>query len=376
MDNIKINICGDLVITDKHLPTIDNEIIDFFSRSDINIVNLECPITESTNKIQKTGLHLSGNGNTIREIAKKLNINLFTLANNHIMDYGKEGLIDTLDFCNENKINTVGAGISFESAIEPVYFNCNEKKIVFLNFAENEWANSSKKQPGASPLNIIDNVNQIKKEKGNADIVIVIIHGGNEYYNLPNPRMQKQYRHYADNGADLIVGHHPHCVSGFEVYKGVPIIYSLGNFLFTKESDKESWYKGIILEINIKADNKIFFDLKYVRQSKENYSLFFLNEDQKILFQEEIQSYNKIIEEEQLLEEQWNNFLDTIKDQYLRAYSPINGVRNKKLKKILIKAGLENNFINKTHYLSVLNHIRCEAHLEASKAILEEYLRK
>jgi hypothetical protein len=102
----------------------------------------------------------------------------------------------------------------------------------------------------------------------------------------------------------------------------------------------------------------------------------FLNEDQKILFQEEIQSYNKIIQEEQLLEEQWNNFLVKIKDQYLRAYSPINGVRNKRLKKILIKAGLENNFINKTHYLSVLNHIRCEAHLEASKAILEEYLRK
>ena len=104
--------------------------------------------------------------------------------------------------------------------------------------------------------------------------------------------------------------------------------------------------------------------------------MFFLNEDQKILFQEEIQSYNKIIQEEQLLEEQWNNFLVKIKDQYLRAYSPINGVRNKRLKKILIKAGLENNFINKTHYLSVLNHIRCEAHLEASKAILEEYLRK
>lgn len=376
MKNIKINICGDFVITDKHLPTIDNEIIDFFSQSDINVVNLECPITESTNKIEKTGLHLRGNRNAIREIAKKLNINLFTLANNHIMDYGKKGLIDTIDFCNENKINTVGAGVSYERAIEPFYFNCNAKKIVFLNFAENEWANSSKKQPGASPLNIIDNVNQIKKEKGNADIVIVIIHGGNEYYNLPNPRMQKQYRHYADNGADLIVGHHPHCISGFEIYNEVPIIYSLGNFLFTKESEKESWYKGIILEINIQLDNKIRFDLKYVTQSKENFNLFFFKGDQKILVQEEIQLYNKIIEEEQLLEEKWNDFLKTIKNQYLRAYSPINGVRNKKLKKILIKAGLENKFINKSHYLSVLNHIRCEAHLEASKGILEEYLKK
>lgn len=104
--------------------------------------------------------------------------------------------------------------------------------------------------------------------------------------------------------------------------------------------------------------------------------MYFLKGDQKILVQEEIQRYNKIIDEEQLLEEKWYDFLKTIKNQYLRAYSPINGVRNKKLKKILIKAGLENKFINKSHYLSVLNHIRCEAHLEASKGILEEYLKK
>ena len=58
----------------------------------------------------------------------------------------------------------------------------------------------------------------------------MIVHGGHECYNLPSPRMQKQYLFYADQGADIVVGHHTHCISGYEVYKGVPIYYSLGNF--------------------------------------------------------------------------------------------------------------------------------------------------
>jgi poly-gamma-glutamate capsule biosynthesis protein CapA/YwtB (metallophosphatase superfamily) len=76
-------------------------------------------------------------------------------------------------------------------------------------------------------MDIIDNANQIKEAKATHDKVIVIVHGGHEYYNLPSPRMQKQYRFYADQGADFVVGHHTHCISGYEVYNGVPIYYSL-----------------------------------------------------------------------------------------------------------------------------------------------------
>ena len=71
---------------------------------------------------------------------------------------------------------------------------------------------------------------QIAKEDN--DLVIVIVHGGREHYQLPTPKQRERFRFYADAGADFVVGHHTHCYSGYEIYKGKPIFYSLGNFIF------------------------------------------------------------------------------------------------------------------------------------------------
>src|SRR5690606_16683331 len=117
---------------------------------------------------------------------------------------------------------------------------------------------------------VIDNVRQIKREKQISDKVIVIVHGGHEYYNLPSPRMVKQYRFYAENGADLVVGHHTHCISGHETYNGVPIFYSLGNFLFTKPSRHQSWYNGLVLEIFVDKFQDIDVKIHPVRQRKDD----------------------------------------------------------------------------------------------------------
>ena len=128
-------------------------------------------------------------------------------------------------------------------------------KIAILNFCENEWSIAEDDSPGANPMDIIDNTNHIREAKASHDKVIVIVHGGHEYYNLPSPRMQKQYRFYADQDADIVVGHNTHCISGSEMYKGVPIYYSLGNFLFTGRSTIENWYYGLVLELEIKDGN-------------------------------------------------------------------------------------------------------------------------
>ena len=97
-------------------------------------------------------------------------------------------------------------------------------KIAILNFCENEWSIAEDDSPGANPMDIIDNTNHIREAKASHDKVIVIVHGGHEYYNLPSPRMQKQYRFYADQDADIVVGHNTHCISGSEMYKGVELL--------------------------------------------------------------------------------------------------------------------------------------------------------
>jgi poly-gamma-glutamate capsule biosynthesis protein CapA/YwtB (metallophosphatase superfamily) len=171
---------------------------------------------------------------TIMPYLHQLKIDAVTMANNHILDYGYKGVKDTFKELVDHKIKYIGAGNDLTEARKPLSLHKDGMKIAILNFCENEWSIAEDDSPGANPMDIIDNTNQIREAKASHDKVIVIVHGGHEYYNLPSPRMQKQYRFYADQGADIVVGHHTHCISGNEVYKGVPIYYSLGNFFLQR----------------------------------------------------------------------------------------------------------------------------------------------
>src|SRR5690554_3036512 len=268
-----ILIAGDLVIDQAYKTSnINSNVVDLFNNSDLNIVNLEAPVTASNSKIIKTGPHLKSNEKSTLEVLKALRIDAVTLANNHLLDYDEKGVKDTLEFCENNKIQTVGAGMNLKEASKTKYFDTKEGKIALVNFAENEWSSATEETAGANPMDIIDNTNQIKEAKKNADFVFVIIHGGHEYYNLPSPRMQKQYRFYAEQGADIVIGHHTHCISGNEIHAGVPIYYSLGNFLFTSSSTYEDWYVGLVLEININK-GKLQCNLHPIQQEKETFAL-------------------------------------------------------------------------------------------------------
>jgi poly-gamma-glutamate capsule biosynthesis protein CapA/YwtB (metallophosphatase superfamily) len=191
---MKILITGDLLINKPYSDSqIDDEIKGLFSESDFNIVNLEAPVTESTSKILKTGPHLKSEKESTLEILKALNINLCTLANNHVLDYDEQGVLDTINFCKENNIQTVGAGKNKEEAAKVLYLETDVGKIAIINIAENEWASATDTTAGANGMDLIDDVKQIQKAKKQSDLVFVIVHGGHEYYNLPSPRMQKQW---------------------------------------------------------------------------------------------------------------------------------------------------------------------------------------
>ena len=195
------------------------------------ITNLECPLTLSNNSIEKTGPNLKAHPDCIEGI-KFGGFNVVNLANNHIMDYGEQGLIDTINICEKNKIHYVGAGQNINKVSKPLYLTVKETKIAIVNFCENEWSIAGKNKAGANPLNPIINYYQIKEAKENSDFALVIVHGGNEQYKYPSPRMVETYRFFADCGANTVIGHHTHCPSGYERYNNVPIFYSLGNLIF------------------------------------------------------------------------------------------------------------------------------------------------
>lgn len=252
MDEISIFISGDFsprhraseVIRNKEFTLLYGDVLPYIQKADISITNLESPLIDDGIPIPKTGPNLKSSIESV-EALKYAGFDMVTLANNHMMDYGAEGLYSTISTCENNGIRCIGAGRNFIEASKICYFERKGKTIAFINCCENEWSTTVDANPGCNPLNEVNIYYQIQEAKANADFVILIIHGGHETYELPSPRMKKLYRWFIDLGADAVIGHHTHCYSGSEVYKNKPIVYSLGNFIFYKKAPNPSWNIGV-----------------------------------------------------------------------------------------------------------------------------------
>lgn len=168
---------------------------------------------------------------------KEMDIDLVTLANNHALDYGTEALLDSIDTLDNADIAHVGAGKDLEAAREPVITELNGRTFAFIGATRvipvAEWA-AGTDRPGM--FSAYDGGEQlaeaVKAAKQKADYVIVYMHWGIERDEMPNEVQRNIAHNIVDAGADLVVGAHPHVLQGLEYYKGVPIAYSLGNFVF------------------------------------------------------------------------------------------------------------------------------------------------
>ena len=245
---MKILFCGDFAVTVRGQLSIDNEsaiskqIVDIVKEHNYSIVNLESPVVERrSNPIIKDGPLLSTCPNTIRYL-KKIGFTHVALANNHLCDYGDNGVIHSINNAKENNVGYVGAGLNLEEQRNPLLIDDKNSHVTILNYCESEF--SVDRQIGCNKFDIINAYYDITKAKSNNRFVIVIIHGGHEGYQLPSPRMKKTYHFLIDCGADVVINHHQHCYSGYEKYKKGLIYYGIGNFFFDKNWKKYrmGWY--------------------------------------------------------------------------------------------------------------------------------------
>jgi len=127
------------------------------------------------------------------------------------------------------------------------------KKIGVINACEHEFSIADNEHGGSNALDLINMQEDITEVRKEADFVVLILHGGIEQYHYPTPRMKRWYRHFVDLGADAVVNHHQHCINGYEVYKGKPIFYGLGNFYFPwgSQSRPDSWKYGYAVRLNL-----------------------------------------------------------------------------------------------------------------------------
>ena len=171
------------------------------------------------------------------KLMQEMGIDLVTLANNHALDYGRDAMLDTIDTLDHAGIRHVGAGKNLTEARKPYIVELNGRTFAFIGatrvYPEADWAAGT---DSAGMFSAYDGgaqlAEEVKAAKQQADYVIAYVHWGIEREETPN-EVQKSIAHrLVDAGADLVVGAHPHVLQGIEYYQGVPIAYSLGNFVF------------------------------------------------------------------------------------------------------------------------------------------------
>jgi poly-gamma-glutamate synthesis protein (capsule biosynthesis protein) len=195
-------------------------------------INLEGPLAGNGKPIPKVGPHLRLHRRSPATL-KELGFNIVTLANNHLMDYGPAALEDTIQTCRAAGLQTVGAGLDSERAMQPIELTLpNGLTVQMFSFCEREFGISEDSSPGAAWLSRPEVEESIRQAKSMSDVVIVCAHGGNEEVPLPSFQRRDQLRKIVEIGADLVIGHHPHVPQGWEQWGEGYIFYSLGDFYF------------------------------------------------------------------------------------------------------------------------------------------------
>lgn len=360
---MKVLIAGDFCPRDRvavafekeDYASVLDEVHNITSEADYSIVNFECPVVTGNAKPVKK---LGGNLRCTTHGAKALKYARFdcvTLANNHFLDYGEEGVKETISTLDALNIDHVGGGVNLAEASKVFYKVIAGQCLAIVNCCENEFSIATVTTAGSNPLNPVKQYYAIKEASKKADHVLVIVHGGHEHYQFPSSRMVETYRFFIDAGADTVVNHHQHCFSGFEIYHGRPIFYGLGNFCFDKLTKHDGiWTEGYAVLIDFSMTEPAFTIFPYCQcAEKPKIELLPLS-----AYKDKLDALNAIIADPIALQSNLDKYYASCADQYSNIIEPIRNRFYLTAK----RRGWMPSFIDKKRKLTAANFIICEAH--------------
>ena len=217
----------------KDVAALFTDTVSLFEGNDINFVNLECALTDWQQDIEKFGPPLKATVNTA-ETLKLLGVNYCGLSNNHVFDYGVQGMKDTFQALDQAGIIYTGFGKDYEDSRRNLVITKGEERIAIVAVCEHEYSYALEDRMGSRPFDEYDTIEDIRQAKETCDRVIVIYHGGKEHCKYPSPRLRRLCRAMIRNGADVVLCQHSHCIGCYEQYEGGHILYGQGNFHFIK----------------------------------------------------------------------------------------------------------------------------------------------
>ena len=257
---------------------LSKEIMDRLNEADISMINHEYPV--STRGTALEGKYYTFRAAPEREIIlQQMGIDIVSLANNHIYDFGADAFYDTLEALHQIKIPYVGAGADMEEASKPVYFVVNGIKIGFVSANRSEkiifTPEAGESSPGVVRMYDTAMMNNIIKEAcRHCDYLVAYIHWGTEdskYYESYQTDIAQEF---FDSGADAIIGSHPHVLQGIGYVDGKPVIYSLGDFWFNGETK----YTTIV---NLKVSIDGLAELSVLPCIQEGYETHYISNESR-----------------------------------------------------------------------------------------------
>lgn len=350
-DFCPINRVEDIILQGR-APEVFGDMLGALHDKDLSVVNLECPLTKRTAPIAKRGPNLKAHPGTI-EAVKAAKFDIANLANNHLADHGSKPVVETMNLLKANRIKFVGGGANINEAQKPLKVTCKGKRIVFLSFAENEFTCADDRTAGAWPLDPVTNIKQIRKARKNADILIVMVHGGNETNPVPSPRIINTYRALVDAGADALIGTHPHVPQGYEIYNGAPIFYSIGNFVFDVNWKKDLvpfWYKSYAVRLTFMKNLVSEIDIIPYKTDKSTACLTLLAGKELDDFLAYLEYISAIIKDFSEVQQYWNSWCAWKGPEWIEPFTkPVYPWKTEK---------------QKNDFLGMRNRMSCEAHHE------------
>ena len=369
----RIFVCGDIVNSVAHEVFCDKEMEKLIQKADYSVCNFEAPIETKSKPILKAGPNMQQIRETVKML-KEQGFDLLLLANNHVFDYGMQGLKETLDEAKDKSIEIMGAGVNFELTYQPLIKTINGVKFGFINACEAQFGqlySNESNLGGYAWINhpIIDDT--VMKLREEVDFIIFFAHAGLEHYDVPLVEWRERYKRLCDLGVDAVVATHPHIPQGYEKYNNKYIFYSLGNFYFPEHNaiDKKEYGYSIILDFELGRDLKyeIVFHVRQelmLKRISENESPISLKVLNKKL---DANSYPSIIEKVYL--EAFNNICYWYYASAFNAITEQDSIKTKFYK--LIKQIFFPNKNQRQRELLLLHLIRNETYRYVAQKALE-----
>ncbi|WP_279341246.1 CapA family protein [Geothrix mesophila] len=348
---------------------IFGDVLDLIRGCDFAVANLECPLAEESRRpVPKSGPNLRALPGAA-ETLHRSGFGAVGLANNHIMDFGQDGLKDTLSACASADLGTFGAGATLSEARKPLIVTRKGVRIAFLAIAEDERCLATSSRPGANPADPIWVVRTLAEHRGRFDRLVILLHGGTEGFQYPAPWLRETCRFLVEQGADVVVCQHSHCVGSMEAYQGGTILYGQGNFIFDYADHGPLGGQGLGLVITFHDGQPAKVALHPIEQLAGGGGIRRSSEREAQALLERLRVQSDVLEDPERYSQVWNAFCDQRRAGFLtRLFGFGRWLQRLNRREWLFR------HLTPADLLRIYNLVSCESHRGALRTSLDNLI--